>query len=110
MKQTKNFTAVDRLNAKTGTSLKDVVGEQITVDAVAVLDKPTTTGNDHVGVIKAADGKIYTTISVSAIDTLSDVIDILNSGEISTAIDIKIEQRRSAKGRDFINLTVLINE
>lgn len=103
-----NFTKRDMLNSRAGVPLKDFE-ESITINNVisaAVLsdvDEDTSEIKD-VGVIVTADKTYYTTISATIIDTMEDLIDILNE---EGNVDIRVNKRLSNNKREFLTMVIL---
>ena len=81
-------TRIEAIGAALGTDISHETGEVV----------PT-------GYIKATDGKIYSTISPTAHQSIEALIDLL-ADEGGKPIAINVETRRSNSGRDFIILTL----
>ena len=96
-----NFTAKDKLNALTGSSLKDIAGSTVTADGIYVGERPDSDGVAKlVGIIKV-NGETYSTISTTAIRTLDAVIDYMEDEKLDT-IDLDIRFERSKNNRDYL--------
>lgn len=104
--QTNNFETRDKFNIKAGAkSLKDAVGEKLMVEKACIgLD----TDKDGVEVKAGAiitDKGAYTSISATAVDLISDLIEMINDGEEDLAV--MVESRTSNGGRDYLVLSLV---
>ena len=88
MNKVERNTRIEAIGAALGTDISNETGEVV----------PT-------GYIKTTDGKIYSTISPTAQQSIEALIDLL-ADEGGKPIAINIETRRSNSGRDFIILTL----
>lgn len=105
IRATKNFTKMHMINSKNGIALKDMDGETIKVNSLAILEKVEENGEiKKVGVLCGED--VYTTISNSAIETIEDLIDIAETSEETETYSIKVSVRKAKSGRDFLALNV----
>lgn len=103
---TNNFETRDKFNIKAGAkSLKDAVGEKLVVKKACIgLD----TGKDGTEVTAGAiitDKGAYTSISATAVDLISDLIDMIDDGEEDLAV--MVESRTSNGGRDYLVLSLV---
>lgn len=103
---TNNFETRDKFNIKAGAkSLKDAVGEKLVVKKACIgLD----TDKDGMEVTAGAiitDKGAYTSISATAIDLISDLIDMIDEGEEDLAV--MVESRTSIGGRDYLVLSLV---
>lgn len=104
-KATANFNKKMAINSRNGLPLQDNTGS-IEVQAAAILkttDEETGEIKD-VGVIISTDSVCYTCISATIIDTLDDLIDILDEEK---SCEIIVDSRKSKGGRDFLTMTIL---
>lgn len=102
--RTKGFTAKDMFNAATAKPLKSVIGEQLTITAIWVCERPDLDGAVQVVAnIKTEDGSIYGTISDTVIRSVTALPEML---EQEGAIKVNVESRPGSKGRDYIVITL----
>lgn len=103
-KATKNFTKKMVINSRNGIPMQDNVGNIMVVAAAVMTDTDEETGEPKdVGVIVTSDKTFMTCISATIIDTLPDLIDIVDEeGET----EVRIDKRKSKGGRDFLTLTI----
>lgn len=88
--KTKGFTAKDRFNTASATPIKEAKGTIIKVKDVMVTEN---TEGEAVGFLKTSEDDIYATISVTVIDQLVPLIDILQEdGEQEIAIITKTSE------------------
>lgn len=102
-----NFGAKDVFNITGAETLDSVKGSVIRVVGAALgLDVSHDTGEEvATGYLKAENGKIYSTISPTAQQSIDALIDLLSDDP--TPVDIKVNTRKSNAGRDFIVLTMM---
>ena len=100
------------LNAKNGAgaSLKDIEdGFSFTVtDVMQYKEKVDTYGKEQEAVVSAlfaTDGLVYSSISETVSNVVSDLVEIL-SDESITQVTVKVVKRNSKQGQEFINLSV----
>ena len=100
------------LNAKNGAgaSLKDIEdGFSFTVtDVMQYKEMVDTYGKEQEAVVSAlfaTDGLVYSTISETVSNVVTDLVEIL-SDESITQVTVKVVKRNSKQGQEFINLSV----
>lgn len=100
------------LNAKNGAgaSLKDIEdGFSFTVtDVMQYKEMVDTYGKEQEAVVSAlfaTDGLVYSSISETVSNVVSDLVEIL-SDESITQVTVKVVKRNSKQGQEFINLSV----
>ena len=100
------------MNAKNGAgaSLKDIEdGFSFTVtDVMQYKEKVDTYGKEQEAVVSAlfaTDGLVYSSISETVSNVVSDLVEIL-SDESITQVTVKVVKRNSKQGQEFINLSV----
>ena len=100
------------LNAKNGAgaSLKDIKdGVSFTVtDVMQYKEMVDTYGKEQEAVVSAlfaTDGLVYSSISETVSNVVSDLVEIL-SDESITQVTVKVVKRNSKQGQEFINLSV----
>lgn len=96
------ITAKDRFNANTATSLQTNIDSVLTVKKAMIADVFEEGGEPKRVAYLFTDTGVYSTISQTAIDGISDLIDLLDDGEEAVAIIPR--SRKSKAGRDFIVL------
>lgn len=111
MKNARTFglTKIDLINATNASVSLKTAPKSFTASGFAVgTDINKDTGKDReVGyVVNAETGEVYGTISATAIATIEAILDALDADEISLPIETKVTIKQSAKGRDFLTLTV----
>lgn len=100
------------LNAKNGAgaSLKDIEdGFSFTVtDVMQYKEMVDTYGKEQEAVVSAlfaTDGLVYSSISETVSNIVSDLVEILKDESI-TEVTVKVVKRNSKQGQEFINLSV----
>ena len=100
------------LNAKNGAgaSLKDVEdGFSFTVtDVMQYKETVDTYGKQQEAVVSAlfaTDGLVYSSISETVSNVVSDLVEILKDESIDQ-VTVKVVKRNSKQGQEFINLSV----
>ena len=100
------------LNAKNGAgaSLKDIEdGFSFTVtDVMQYKEMVDTYGKEQEAVVSAlfaTDGLVYSSISETVSNVVSDLVEILKDESIDQ-VTIKVVKRNSKQGQEFINLSV----
>ena len=100
------------LNAKNGAgaSLKDIEdGFSFTVtDVMQYKETVDTYGKQQEAVVSAlfaTDGLVYSSISETVSNVVSDLVEILKDESISE-VTVKVVKRNSKQGQEFINLSV----
>lgn len=104
---TKNFTKRDSMNSRNGLPLQDLEDkEKIKVTTAAILeDTDEETGErKEIGVLVTPEKQYYTTISSTVIDTMNDLIDIIDEED---EVEIRLGKRTSKGGRVFLTITIL---
>lgn len=107
IENTNNFTKRDSMNSRNGLPLQDLDDKStIKVTTAAILeDVDEETGErKEIGVIRTPDKLYYTTISATVIDTMHDLIDIINE---EGDVEIRLGKRKSKGGREFLTITIL---
>lgn len=102
IKKANNFTAKDNFNIVGAETLESVKGNIINVTGCAFgTDVSTETGEVvETGYLKDSNGKIYSTISPTALQSITVLVDM----ELGDGIEIAVESRKSKGGREFIVL------
>lgn len=107
MLNTRNFTKRDSLNSRNGLPLQDLENlEKIKITTAAILEDTDeeTKETKEIGVLVTPEKQYYTTISATVIDTMNDLIDIIDEeGEV----EIRLGKRTSKGGRTFLTITIL---
>lgn len=100
--KTANFTAKDEFNATSATPIKAVKNSVIRVTDIMIKDKlPDENGKvETVGFLKAEDGTIYATISVTVIEQMLSLPELLRDG----ALDILVVPKTANGGREYFVL------
>ena len=100
------------LNAKNGAgaSLKDIEdGFSFTVtDVMQYKETVDTYGKQQEAVVSAlfaTDGLVYSSISETVSNVVSDLVEILSDESIDQ-VTVKVVKRNSKQGQEFINLSV----
>lgn len=100
------------LNAKNGAgaSLKDIEdGFSFTVtDVMQYKETVDTYGKEQEAVVSAlfaTDGLVYSSISETVSNVVSDLVEILKDESIDQ-VTVKVVKRNSKQGQEFINLSV----
>ena len=100
------------LNAKNGAgaSLKDIEdGFSFTVtDVMQYKEMVDTYGKEQEAVVSAlfaSDGLVYSSISETVSNVVSDLVEILKDESIDQ-VTVKVVKRNSKQGQEFINLSV----
>lgn len=106
---TANFSKKDAFNITAADTLNTQNGKTINVIGAAIgLDVSHDTGEEVVtGYLKDSSGKIYSTISKTAIDSIAELCDIISDGELDDVAEnlaVRVEIKKSKGGRDFIVL------
>lgn len=101
--KTKGFTAKDEFNSANCTPIKLAKNSVIRVSEIMIKDKlPDEDGKvETVGYLKAEDGTIYATISVTVIEQLLSLVDIINT---EGAQNVLIISKTSSKGLEYFLL------
>ena len=103
---TNNFETRDKFNIKAGAkSLKDAVGEQLVVKKACIGLDTDKDGTEFTAGAIITDNGAYTSISATAVDLISDLIDMIDDGEEDLAITV--ESRTSNGGRDYLVLSLV---
>lgn len=103
--QTKDFGTIDKFNIKAGAkSLKDAVGESLTVTKACVGRDVDSDGVEVDAAAIITDKGAYTTISATAVELITDLIEIID--EMGDA-EVLVESRKSNGGRDYLVLTLV---
>lgn len=102
IKKANNFTAKDNFNIIGATTLDSAKDTIINVIGCAYgKDISTETGEIvETGYLKDSNGKIYSTISPTALQSIVVLADM----DIANGVEIAVESRKSKGGREFIVL------
>ena len=102
IRKSNNFSAKDNFNIIGAETLDSIKGTIINVVGCAYgTDISTETGEVvETGYLKDSNGKIYSTISPTALQSIS----VLAEMEIGSGVEIAVESRKSKAGREFIVL------
>ena len=98
---TKKFTAKDLFNSSSATPIKDVAGQTLDIEAVAIRDK---VDGQTCGYLKASDGKIYATISQTVIEQLVALAEMVDEGG---ALKVTVVPKQSNGGRTYYMLELV---
>ena len=103
-----NFSKKDMFNITGADTLNTMNGKTIKVEGCAIgLDVSHDTGEEVVtGYLKDESGRIYSTISKTAIDSISELCDIIDDGDFGDDLSVVVEIKKSKGGRDFIVLSL----
>ena len=107
MKMT-GMTKKDIINAQTGSiKLQAMKDKVISVTGLAVGDvlDNETGENKAVGYLATKDG-VYGTISATVIPAIENIIDAVDDGDITLPCDVKVIERKSNAGREFLTLCI----
>lgn len=103
---TNNFETRDKFNIKAGAkSLKDAVGEKLVVKKACIGLDTDKDGTEVTAGAIITDKGAYTSISATAVDLISDLIDMIDDGE--TDLGVMVESRTSSGGRDYLVLSLV---
>lgn len=103
---TNNFETRDKFNIKAGAkSLKDAVGEKLVVKKACIGLDTDKDGTEVTAGAIITDKGAYTSISATAVDLISDLIDMIDDGE--TDLAVMVESRTSNGGRDYLVLSLV---
>ena len=106
LKSTQNWTAVDTFNGKMALSLKDVVGQTLTVYKVATGMDVNEKGEEIASACLITETGAYGTISGTAVELCAALIDIFTEGNYES-IQVAVEARRANSGRDYLALSIV---
>lgn len=104
---TNNFSKRNMMNSRNGLPLQELEDRaEIHLQAAAIIEDedPETKELKEIGVLVTPESEYYTTISATVIDTMHDLIDIMD--DEGTA-DVRIGKRVSKGGRTFLTMTIL---
>ena len=99
--KTSKFTAKDFFNSTSATSIKEVEGKEIKVVAVAIKNRAD--GEEQAGLLKAEDGTIYVTTSVTIMEQLLALREMVEEGSQT----VKIVGRTSNNNRTYYLLELV---
>lgn len=109
-KKSKNFTGKDMLNTKNGLALQDAGAVELKMISCATFQKEEDGETKNVGALKCvgeAGEVMYTTISASVIETLSDLIDMEEENLLDVqGTEVSVVMRKSKQGREFLSLYI----
>lgn len=104
--QTNNFETKDKFNIKAGAkSLKDAIGEKLIVRKACVGLDTDKDGKEVTAGAIITDKGAFTSISATAVDLISDLIDMIDEGEME--LTVMVESRTSNGGRDYLVLSLV---
>lgn len=108
IKSSEKFTRRHAVNLTVAYSLQDVAGSKIesVVAAAIVEDVDRDTGEAKpVSVIVSGNGEVYTSISSVVMESMDDIIDLLDDGE---KFDIQIVTRKTkSSNREYLSLMII---
>lgn len=104
-----NFSGKDIFNINSAQTLDKSKGQVITVAGCALgTDVSSETGEViNTGFLKDSEGNIYSTISGTAIQSITALIDLFADEGDNATFDVKIDTRKSNAGREFIVLHLM---
>ena len=105
IKTTEGFTKVDEFNIKMAQALKEVAGEIITVQKVAVGKDEDV---DHKEIASAAfvcEEGSFGTFSNTVVELADSLIDIID--EAGAPVKVQVTSRKANSGRDYLVLTLI---
>lgn len=107
IRATEKFTKRHAINLGTAISLQDMAGQKImSIKAAAIVDDiDRETGESKpVAAFVDAEGLVYTSISAVVMESMEDIIDLIDEGE---TFDLSVMSRK-AKGsnREFLSVVV----
>ena len=102
------MTTKDLLNAKSSSVQLKGAPPRFEATGFAISeDVDRETGElREVGYIASAEGTVYGTISATAIQAISGIIDAVTDGDFELPVEVGVSIRKSNAGRDFITLNV----
>lgn len=103
--KSETFTLAHKLSVVSATPLQEKRGETIYIIAVAMYEETNTATGEvkNSCMIVDSSGKMYGSISNTIMQTVSDMIEVLDDGHKITAT---VSERTSKGGRDYIVLEV----
>lgn len=106
--ENRGITSKDLFNTIGGTTLDKMSGKTIEVSAVAIgKDVSVDTGElVKVGILRAVDGSIITTISEVAIQSISNLVDYMEDENLES-VTVSVNKQKANSGREFITLTMV---
>lgn len=108
IKSSEKFTRRHAVNLSVAYSLQEVAGSTLNdiVAAAVVEDVDRDTGEAKpVSVLVAGNGGVYTSISSVVMESMDDIIDLLDDGE---KFDIQIVIRKTkSSNRDYLSLMII---
>ena len=107
--KTAGMTKKDLINAQTGSLKLQAMKEKVlhaTGLAIGQATDNETGEQKNVGYIATNDG-VYGTISATVIPAIDAVIDAVADGEITLPCDIKVIERKSNAGREFLTVSLV---
>lgn len=103
-----NFTRKHAINLSTAVSLQDVAGEKLVgIKAAAIVDDidRETGESKQVAALVDNNGITYTSISSVVMDSMDDIIDLLDDGE---TFDVQVISRKTkSSNRDYLSVVVV---
>lgn len=103
---TNNFETRDKFNIKAGAkSLKDTVGEKLVVKKACIGLDTDKDGTEVTAGAIITDKGAYTSISTTAVELISDLIEMIDDGE--DELTVMVESRTSNGGRDYLVLSLV---
>lgn len=105
LRTTNDFTSIDHFNIKMAQSLKDMVGQTITINKIAVGKDEDKDRHEEVpsAAFITNEGN-FGTISNTVVELASALIDIINE---KGPQKVQVSSRKSNGGRDYLVLTLI---
>lgn len=102
-----NFTSKDKVNSRTAKTLDSARGEVLTLIGYGELERTNFETGEiiKIGALKTEQG-MYTTISKTAMETLSDIENYM-ADEGLEKVDIKVEGQVSKNDRTFLTISLV---
>lgn len=108
IKSSAKFTRRHAINLNTAFSLQDAAGARLeSIQAAAIMDDiDRETGETKpVAAIVTGDGATYTSISAVVMESMEDIIELLDDGE---TFDLQVVSRKTkSSNRDYLSLVVI---
>ena len=105
IKTTEGFTKVDEFNIKMAQALKDISGQTITVQKVAVGKDEDVDHKETAAAAFVCEEGIFGSISNTVIELAYSLIDIIN--EAGAPVKVQVASRKANSGRDYLVLTLI---
>lgn len=105
IKTTEGFAKVDEFNIKMAEALKNVSGQIITVQKVAVGKDEDADHKETASAAFVCEEGIFGTISNTVVELAYSLIDIIN--EAGASVKVQVDTRKANSGRDYLVLTLI---